>query len=884
MMNGSIHQPSTSVRATTIRARLSKTDTASVFQRVVERRGYEVSTLKLSTAQFILRQISELTGEALTTATTSEEAAKTVKACLQRQYQTICDTNTSSRAKRRAHDLLSELFRIIEEKFNENMLREIENCGETRYKKIRLSAPAAAAASSSSASSDVSSQTTTANTTKTTNDAATTTAISSTKMHHAPATKGNNTATRPLSSSFQQQATTPATSASLCSVGSTTVQAAAAHSTPNGLQSKDPNPFTSKTRVGISMNGSTRGDNIVTNGIQSNNTKPRSIASLIAVSATTAALARQSTEPTIQLGSAIPNTTNMDVAPLRDRPSTPPPAYEKRSSTVIAQKELLLRQRRKENQSDTTNTTSIINQRNTQPKTSSSTADFLIGKTAQTVSEPQNQVSSTMSSSRPTFAGTTHSETVNAKSTTASVKTNGLEYLEYFPSAPMDMDAPISVMIPIADHGVSDKNMDIHDSDDDAGTDGKTLTQPTISQETVRILFPADRKGAFSCAVNSRAAVNVQFRKQYLTKPQIEKMAARFARWDPFWDVKKILIAGVTVPIEKTDLLSRPSGEQLDCLKTAGSFKVSHLWHSVKDLLSRKSCQPVNGEYRLVVRMIPLHPTENSKKKRADCHLWPLGTYLQICTDNASQKFPQILAQRKQQSHDVSKWLYQCKPLDITSFVQGQCKDAGSVNFELCSHDTDPFIFSLSLCRYRTPQTLALDLLPSLKRLSLESCFQKIKDMMKNNEVSLDSDEEKDGGTDKLSHSLFSLQDRSLKTVIVTPVRGKKCRHFSCFDFEAFLHINQNAHGQRWKCTNCELFLSIQDLEYCELTKFALDKFKDIITSDRHMVKVREDRHMELIKPSRSRAERERARNAQKKLSQQTQGREEPEIIEIDLD
>ncbi|KAG7344353.1 MIZ/SP-ring zinc finger domain containing protein [Nitzschia inconspicua] len=881
MLNRNIHQPSTT---NTIQVRLSKTDTASVFQRVVERRGYEVSTLKLSTAQDILRQISELTGETLT-ATTSDEAAKTVNNFLQRQYQTICDTNTSSRSKRRAHDLLSELFRIIEEKFNENMATEIENYGETRHKKRRLSANRGSLQlAAAAAASDVSSQTTTANTTKSTNNLAITTATSSTKIRHAPAaTNENNIANRPLSSSFQQQATTPATSASRCSVGNTdttSVQAAAAHSAPNGLQSKDPNSSTSsssKSRVGITMNGSTRGENT------SNNTKPRSIASLIAVSAATAALARQSIETATQLDAAIPSATNMDVVPLRDRPTTPPPVYEKRSSNAIAQKELHMRKQRKENQSDNTSITSNINQRTTQRTVSSSCADILIEKAAKTVSEPRNQASSTMLSSRPTFAGTTHSETLNAKSTTASVKTNGLEYREYSPSAPMDMDAPISVMIPIIDHVISDE-MDISDSDDDTGTDGKNLTDATISQETVRMLFPADRKGAFSCTVDSRAAVNVQFRKRYLTKPQIEKMAARFARWDPFWDVKKILIAGVTVPIEKTDLLSRPSGEQLDCLKTAGSFKVSHLWHSVKDLLSRKSCQPVNGEYRLVVRMIPLHPTEYSKKKRADCHLWPLGTYLQISTDNASQKFPQILAQRKQQSHDLSKWLYQCKPLDITSFVQGQCKDAGSVTFELCSHDTDPFIFSLSLCRYRTPQTLALDQLPGLKRLSLESRFQKIKDMMKNNEVSLDSDEENDGGTDKLSHSLFSLQDRSLKTVIVTPVRGKKCRHFSCFDFEAFLHINQNAHGQRWKCTNCELFLSTQDLEYCELTKFALDNFKDYITSDRHMVKIREDRHMELTKPARSRAERERARNAQKKLSQQAQGRAEPEIIEIDLD
>lgn len=114
-----------------------------------------------------------------------------------------------------------------------------------------------------------------------------------------------------------------------------------------------------------------------------------------------------------------------------------------------------------------------------------------------------------------------------------------------------------------------------------------------------------------------------------------------------------------------------------------------------------------------------------------------------------------------------------------------------------------------------------------------------------------------------------------------------------CFDCEAFLQLHQNINGQRWKCTNCELFLSLEDLEYCALSKHALDLFKVNITSTRHMVEVREDGEMDLLDPQRSRAERERARNGKKKKPQgdgnnnrngNISQRGEPEIIEIDSD
>jgi hypothetical protein len=109
-----------------------------------------------------------------------------------------------------------------------------------------------------------------------------------------------------------------------------------------------------------------------------------------------------------------------------------------------------------------------------------------------------------------------------------------------------------------------------------------------------------------------------------------------------------------------------------------------------------------------------------------------------------------------------------------------------------------------------------------------------------------------------------------------------------CFDLDVFLQVHEGVSGQRWKCARCESFLSYKDLEFCALTDFALTCFKDHMTTDQHMVEVREDRSLELMKPTRSRAERERAKHTRTRQPVENNNcgtnakRIEPEIIEID--
>jgi len=67
------------------------------------------------------------------------------------------------------------------------------------------------------------------------------------------------------------------------------------------------------------------------------------------------------------------------------------------------------------------------------------------------------------------------------------------------------------------------------------------------------------------------------------------------------------------------------------------------------------------------------------------------------------------------------------------------------------------------------------------------------------------------------------------------------------------------------------LFVSYQQLEYCGLTKQTLVQLKDGITSDRHMVELREDKTIELIKPARSRSERAKSRLEREKAAKNGQ-------------
>ncbi len=54
------------------------------------------------------------------------------------------------------------------------------------------------------------------------------------------------------------------------------------------------------------------------------------------------------------------------------------------------------------------------------------------------------------------------------------------------------------------------------------------------------------------------------------------------------------------------------------------------------------------------MRALPLQRSVKEKKKRADCHLWPKGTFIEV-NGGGSRKVAKII-QRRQQCHDPSEW------------------------------------------------------------------------------------------------------------------------------------------------------------------------------------------------------------------------------------
>jgi len=186
---------------------------------------------------------------------------------------------------------------------------------------------------------------------------------------------------------------------------------------------------------------------------------------------------------------------------------------------------------------------------------------------------------------------------------------------------------------------------------------------------------------------------------------------------------------------------------------------------------------------------------------------------------------------------------------------------------EVGCFDPELYMFSLALCKYKSPIALAKELLAPggssvLRRVSLEEMYERAQKLMNSNEVILDgdSDDEDDEQPKELKSIRFSIRDPITMGALKSPVRGRNCRHLSCIDLNSFLGLNKSPSGQRWKCGYCENFLSYEDLEHCALTEEACKRFGSQITNLRHMVEFREDHSMVLCKPVRSHQERARAK------------------------
>ena len=297
-----------------------------------------------------------------------------------------------------------------------------------------------------------------------------------------------------------------------------------------------------------------------------------------------------------------------------------------------------------------------------------------------------------------------------------------------------------------------------------------TLTGKTQELHcTVFLTALPDQQPTCACTQDERPAVQVSFlpnkKLDVLLAQQVHK---RLAEWDPFWKILSVVGMGVTTKIQsaspETGLIRTAAVYNLT-LPLPYEYGLANLnWGRPRDNAKR-----IDGEVALILRMLPIED-RMYQKKRADCHLWPKGTFLMV---NGSKI---RLTQRKQQVHDHTEWKYLCQDLDLVEYIRDP-KMKNIIQF-FC-FDDQPYVFAFCVVQYRSVNQLKLHCEESIPVLHSEAGFEKaIGFISQEMTVTLDSDEETGQDQDETRKFVYSLMCPISKTIIRTPVRGKCCKHF----------------------------------------------------------------------------------------------------------
>ncbi|KAL7511012.1 hypothetical protein ACHAXN_007947 [Cyclotella atomus] len=270
------------------------------------------------------------------------------------------------------------------------------------------------------------------------------------------------------------------------------------------------------------------------------------------------------------------------------------------------------------------------------------------------------------------------------------------------------------------------------------------------------------------------------------------------------------------------------------------------------------------GDTRLILRTLPLYRDKKDRKKRADTHIWPRGTLLQL--GRGTSEVLIRIEQRKQESHDPSLWKGMSHLLDLTRYadpkqpmtVKLSCAevvetiDSSKGSPMPTKHNlSGSYGLCAAICKYVGPDVLYDQMMGRISggdflipTLSERSAIILAMDYVANQTVALgDSDDEGEGKAcaDESNSLTFSLVCPTSKTLIETPVRGRHCKHLQCFDLRNYLRINEPVYGGRWRCHACEEFVSVRDLVHCGLFQAMIDKFKDQISAARDKVTLHSD-------------------------------------------
>jgi len=312
------------------------------------------------------------------------------------------------------------------------------------------------------------------------------------------------------------------------------------------------------------------------------------------------------------------------------------------------------------------------------------------------------------------------------------------------------------------------------------------------------------------------------------------------------------------------------------------------------------------GDRRLIFRTLPLQRSPEDTKKRADCHLWPKGTFIQLRYGKSEKVLP--ILQRKQQSHADQEWKGISHPLDLTVEV---VNINTPYEIKLCSKEvvenkaTDNNVqgtlmgsygLHVAICEYVAPDALYDRLMGAIAgseviipKIPLRKAKKMAKEYLADQTVSiLDSDDEgndvnsdqgKRAGEDK--SLTFSLLCNISKTAMQTPVRGRNCKHMQCFDLKNYLIANENLTGGRWRCGVCESFVNVRDLVHCGLFKAMLDDLGGQVSGARDRVSYRSDGTWKLKDENRLRYRNKRKNEGGGNGSAATKAAASDDVIEL---
>jgi len=432
--------------------------------------------------------------------------------------------------------------------------------------------------------------------------------------------------------------------------------------------------------------------------------------------------------------------------------------------------------------------------------------------------------------------------------------------------------------------------------------------------------------GRTSCVLSFDAGYHLDGSGSCLDDELCSDVSERLRTWDPYWKIVEVLgtrkiaadpsqraqklttvgtrttpcqpshqsgpvlldhpssCASVFVDMPKEVLRSKfskrdSSGKLLPPGYRPWGVRWGSLSHPYKDERGKDRDRLQTGDRRLIVRTLPLQRPPYDTKKRADGHLWPKGTFLQL-KQGPSEQVLSIL-QRKQQSHAHSEWKGMSHPLDLTLKVKST-----NVPFELklCSKEIiensanyvdavngtlmGSYALHVAICEYVAPDDLYDRLMGNadggdvtIPRISLRSARKMLKEYFSDQTVLIDDsdDEDKEAKSDEEnkvedSKSLtFSLLCQISKTAMQTPVRGRHCKHMQCMDLRNFLHANKNVTGGRWRCGVCEDFVNVRDLVHCGLFQAMLNSLGSQVSGARDRVSLRADGNWKLMGENRLR-------------------------------